>query len=81
MSFSFISDENIFFKTQGTRLSAIVAPNKDLEQTLCEQNEDKKFRDPVVTVTWLNFDHTQSNIKNDLKRSNCPKWDFFSKNN
>ena len=31
MSFLSISDENIFFKTQDTRLSAIVAPNKGLE--------------------------------------------------
>ena len=29
MSFLSISDENVFFKTQGTRLSAIVAHNKD----------------------------------------------------
>ena len=31
MSFLTISDENIFFKTQATRLGAIVAPNKCLE--------------------------------------------------
>ena len=31
MLFLSISDENIFFKTQGTRLSVIVAPNKSLE--------------------------------------------------
>ena len=29
MSFLFISDENTFFENQGTRLSAIVAHNKD----------------------------------------------------
>ena len=34
MSFLPISNENIFFKTQGTRLGAIVAPNKGLEQAL-----------------------------------------------
>ena len=31
MPFLTISDKNIFFKTQGTRLGAIVAPNKCLE--------------------------------------------------
>ena len=31
MSFLIISNENIFLKTQGTRLGAIVAPNKGLE--------------------------------------------------
>ena len=31
MSFLSTSDENIFFKSQGTRLEAIVAPNKGLE--------------------------------------------------
>ena len=31
MPFLTISNENIFFKTQGTRLGAIVAPNKYLE--------------------------------------------------
>ena len=25
------------------------------------------FKDPIVTVAWLNFDHTQSNIKKWLK--------------
>ena len=34
MSFLLISNENIFFKTQSTRLGAIVAPNKGLEQAL-----------------------------------------------
>ena len=31
MSFSTISNQNIFLKTQGTRLRAIVAPNKGPE--------------------------------------------------
>ena len=31
MSFLTISNENIFFKNQGTRLGAIIAPNKGLE--------------------------------------------------
>ena len=31
LSFLTISDENIFLKTQGTRLGTIVAPNKGLE--------------------------------------------------
>ena len=31
MSFLTISNENIFFKNQGTRLGVIVAPNKGLE--------------------------------------------------
>ena len=31
MPFLTISDKNIFFKTQGTRLGSIVAPNKCLE--------------------------------------------------
>ena len=31
MSFLTISNGNILFKTQGTRLGAIVAPNKGLE--------------------------------------------------
>ena len=31
MLFLSISDENIVFKTQGTRLKAIAAPNKGLE--------------------------------------------------
>ena len=31
MSFLTISNENFFFKTQGTRLGAIVAPNRGLE--------------------------------------------------
>ena len=39
------------------------------------------FKDPIVTVAWINFDHAQLNSKNNLKGSNCPKWDFFSKNN
>ena len=30
LSFLTISYENIFFKTQDTRLGAIIAPNKDL---------------------------------------------------
>ena len=30
----FFSNKNIFFKTQGNRLGAIVAPNKRLEQAL-----------------------------------------------
>ena len=34
MPFLTISNENIFFKTQGIRLDAIVAPNKSLEQAL-----------------------------------------------
>ena len=34
MSFLTISNENICFKTQGTRLGGIVAPNKSLEQAL-----------------------------------------------
>ena len=36
MSFLTIFNENIFLKIQGTRLSAIVAPNKGLEQALVE---------------------------------------------
>ena len=39
MSFLSISDENIFFKTQGTRLSAIVAPNKGEDKDLGTFNE------------------------------------------
>ena len=31
MSFLTISNENIFFKNQGTRLGVIIAPNKGLE--------------------------------------------------
>ena len=31
LSYLTISNENIFFKTQGTRLGAIVTPNKDTE--------------------------------------------------
>ena len=34
MSFLTVSNGNIFFKSQGTRLGAIVAPNKGLEQAL-----------------------------------------------
>ena len=34
MPFLTLSNENIFFKTQGIRLDAIVAPNKSLEQAL-----------------------------------------------
>ena len=34
MSILSISNENIFFKYQDTRLSAVVAPNKGLEKTL-----------------------------------------------
>ena len=34
MIFFTISNENIFLKTQGTRLGVIVAPNKGLEQAL-----------------------------------------------
>ena len=34
MPFLTISKKNIFFKTQGTRLGEIVAPNKCLEQAL-----------------------------------------------
>ena len=39
MSFLTISNENNFFKTQGTRLGAIVAPNKGLEylQVACRK--------------------------------------------
>ena len=39
MPFLTISNENIFFENQGTRLEAIIAPNKGLEQAL------KHFRD------------------------------------
>ena len=38
------------------------------------------FKDPIVTMAWLNFDHARSNSKNSLKRSNYPKLFFFSKN-
>ena len=31
MSFLIVSNENIFSKTQGTRLGAIITPNKGLE--------------------------------------------------
>ena len=34
MSFLTISNENVLFKTQGTRLGAIIAPNKGLEKVL-----------------------------------------------
>ena len=34
MSFFTISNENIFSKTEGTRLDVMVAPNKGLEQAL-----------------------------------------------
>ena len=34
MLFLSISDESSFFKTQGTRLSEIVAPNKGLKKAL-----------------------------------------------
>ena len=34
MSFFTISNENIFSKTEGTRLDGMVTPNKDLEQAL-----------------------------------------------
>ena len=34
MPFLTISNENTFLKTQGSRLGALVAPNKGLEQTL-----------------------------------------------
>ena len=39
MPFLTISNENIFFENQGTRLEAIIAPNKGLEQAL------KHFKD------------------------------------
>ena len=35
MSWFVISDESIFFKTQGNRLRAIVVFNKGLEKWLC----------------------------------------------
>ena len=35
------------------------------------------FKYAIGTVVWLNFDHTQSNNKNHLERSNCHKSDFF----
>ena len=44
-----------------------------------ESNHVLTVTDPIVTGTWLNFNHAQSNPR--LKRSNYPKWNFFSKNN
>ena len=37
------------------------------------------FKDSKVTAAWINFDHVQSNSRNDLRILNCPKWDFFLK--
>ena len=50
MSFLAIFNESIFLKTQGTRLGAIVAPNKGLEQAL------QKYRN---AEKWLNFQKFQ----------------------
>ena len=50
MSFLAISNESIFLKTQGTRLGAIVAPNKGLEQAL------QKYRN---AEKWFNFQKFQ----------------------
>ena len=40
MPFLTISTENIFFRTQGTRLGAIVASNKGLEYALVLEKEN-----------------------------------------
>ena len=44
MSLLTISNENIFFKTQGTRLGAVVTPNKGLDLVLwCIFSQQKTF--------------------------------------
>ena len=35
------------------------------------------FKDPIVTVTWLNFDHAQSNSKKKPKKIKLPQMNFF----
>ena len=37
------------------------------------------FKDSIVTVAWLSFDHTQSNIKNWLEKIKLPQKRFFLK--
>ena len=37
------------------------------------------FKVTIVTVAWLNFDHTQSKIKKWLEKITCPKRDFCLK--
>ena len=47
MPFLTISNKNIFFKTQGTRLGAIVTPNKCLEYALIRVSH---FQHPIKKV-------------------------------
>ena len=35
------------------------------------------FEDPIVTVNWLNFDHTQSNTKKWSEKIKLPQMRFF----
>ena len=35
------------------------------------------FKDPTVTVAWLNFDHAQSNSKKWPKKIKLPQMKFF----
>ena len=37
------------------------------------------FKDPIVTVAWLHFDHTQSNIKKWLEKIKLLQKKFFLK--
>ena len=52
MSFVTISNENIFVKTQGTRLDAIVTPSKGPEQALTVHGTfSVQFYNPLF-LTW-----------------------------
>ena len=60
MSFLTISNEIFFFKTQGTKLGAIVAPNKGLEWvpifSLFETNWQRKSKTKIVESKTPLFD-------------------------
>ena len=38
------------------------------------------FKDLIVTGAWLNLNHPNQTVKNDIKRSNCPKAPFILQN-
>ena len=67
MSF-LISNENIFFKTQDTKLGALVAPNKGLELALLNISDFQKAHYVLFHLICVSF-----------FRSHCYKFQFFHK--
>ena len=68
MSFLIISNENIFCKTQDTKLGALVAPNKGLELALLNISDFQKAHYVLFYLICVSF-----------FRSHCYKFQFFHK--